>query len=83
MALADRIKQPPAGRQGLPCSIGELLADLPPAEREALETMLGTPDNRSPWSARQIYDALRDEGHTVGFQTINRHRGRHCRCFTR
>ena len=33
------------------------------------------------WNATQVYDALRDEGYTVGRQSINRHRGRKCRCF--
>lgn len=77
MALADRVTQPaPERAHGLPCSVGRLLADLPEAEADALRHMLG-----NGWSMNQIYDALSDEGHNVGRQTINRHRSRSCRCF--
>jgi hypothetical protein len=41
--------------------------------------MLGTPEKRG-WSQRDIYEALTAEGHEVGFQSINRHRGGACRC---
>ena len=77
MALADRVTAPPPPLHGLPCSIGALLDDLEPAERDALQKMLDS----SSWNATMIYDAVRDEGHTIGRQSINRHRGRKCRCF--
>ena len=81
MALADRIKEPPPSPvHGLPCSVGALLAALPEAEAEALNTMLtGTPQRR--WSQSEIHDAVTAEGHTVGIQSINRHRAGRCRCF--
>ena len=79
MALADRILEQPDIIHGLPCSIGALLARLDGAERDALLTMLGTPEQRG-WSQGQIYDALTAEGYTVGRQSINRHRAGTCRC---
>lgn len=78
MALADRT--PPRPSTGLPCSIGALLDRLHGDELDAFRQMLGTPENRG-WSATAIYDAVRDEGYDIGLQSINRHRGRKCRCF--
>lgn len=78
MALADKITAPPPATQsGLPCSIGSLISQLEGVELAALNTMLF----ELGWNAGQVYDALRDEGYTVGRQSINRHRGRKCRCF--
>lgn len=79
MALADRLASQPETRNGLPCSVGVLLDTLPSDEADALRTMLGTPEKRG-WNAGDIYDALVAEGHKVGLQTINRHRGGKCRC---
>ena len=76
MALADRVKTKPDRAHGLPCSVGALLSGLPDDESAALQQML-----TEGWSQRQIFEALRDEGHVVGQQTINRHRSRSCRCF--
>lgn len=78
MALADRT--PPAPTTGLPCSVGALIDRLDGAELTALEQMLGTPERRG-WSATAIYDAVRAEGYEIGLQSVNRHRGRKCRCF--
>lgn len=80
MALADRLANPPKPMHGTPCSVGALLEKLAGDERAALETMLGTPEQRSPWSASAVHDALAGEGYTVGLQTIGRHRGGKCRC---
>ena len=78
MALSQRITQPPASTpHGLPCSIGALLDRLDGDEKAALNSML----YELGWNAGQIYDAVRDEGYTVGRQSINRHRGERCRCF--
>ena len=80
MALSDRINEKrPAPIHGYPCSVGKLLAELDGDEREALLHMLGT-NERPGWSAADIFAALTSEGHTVGYQTINRHRGGKCRC---
>lgn len=76
MALTDRVKSKPARRHGIPCSVGELLDNLPEAESTALETMLTT-----GWSQSEIFAAVTAEGHQVGRQTINRHRSRACRCY--
>ena len=81
MSLAERLQETPERNFGMPCSIGTLLNTLPADEVAALQAMLGTPEQRSPWTASEIYDALQAEGHTVGYQTIGRHRGRKCRCF--
>lgn len=77
MALVDRIKDDaPERKHGLPCSVGKLLEDLPADEADALRHMLG-----NGWSMTQIYEAVTNEGHQIGMQTINRHRSRACRCF--
>jgi hypothetical protein len=83
MALSDRVKTPPTRVQGYPCSIGELLKALPKPEATALQKMLTTTlpnSSQWQWSQSEIYDAIRDEGHTVGRQSINRHRAGKCRC---
>lgn len=77
MALSDRLTAPPPPIHGLPCSIGALLDSLDDAEAKALQQMLDS----TAWNATMIYDAVRDEGHMIGRQSINRHRGRKCRCF--
>lgn len=80
MALADRIKEPSTRIHGTPCSVGALLAALPKDEAAALNLMLtGTPERR--WSQSEIHDAVTAEGHTVGLQSINKHRAGRCRCF--
>lgn len=77
MALSDHLSSARrASSTGLPCSIGKLLAELPTADKETLETWL-----REGFSGRRIYEALKAEGHEVGHQTVNRHRSGGCRCF--
>jgi hypothetical protein len=80
VALSDRVTagQRPS-RHGFPCSVGELLLHLQGGELDALFEMLGTPERRG-WPASEIFDALRAEGHKVGYQQINKHRGGKCRC---
>jgi hypothetical protein len=78
MALKDRVQAGPSATiHGLPCSIGDLIGRLEGDELAALNAMLYD----LGWNAGQVYDALRDEGYSVGRQSINRHRGRKCRCF--
>jgi hypothetical protein len=76
MALSDKLSAPPQAMHGLPCSIGSLLSELEGAEKEALEHMLAT----RQWSQDMIWQALKDEGYTVGRQSVNRHRAGKCRC---
>lgn len=78
MALAARIQDNAPRRKpsGLPCSVQKLLDDLPADESAALQFMLD-----DGWSQERIYAELKDEGHEVGKQTINRHRSKACRCF--
>lgn len=77
MALADRLDNTPGRIHGLPCSVGALEQRLQGEEADALQAML----HALGWSARRIHDALAAEGYDVGYQTINRHRSRACRCF--
>lgn len=80
MALVDHLSQQPVPKHGHPCSVGVLLDTLEGAERDALVTMLGTQEVRG-WPAPAIWNACKAEGHTLGLQSINRHRGGKCRCF--
>jgi len=77
MSLADRVKTPSPGLNGLPCSIGALLDTLDGDELAALQQILRSD---SGWSQAMIWKALMDEGYAVGQQSINRHRGGKCRC---
>lgn len=77
MALADRLDTTPQRANGKPCSVGALEERLTGAEADALYAMMHT----LGWSARRVHDALAAEGYECGFQTINRHRSRSCRCF--
>lgn len=79
MSLAERITETPERKFGLPCSVAVLLNTLEGDELEALLLMLGNDEDRG-WAAGDIYDALKAEGYSVGFQSINRHRGNKCRC---
>lgn len=77
MALVDRLADTPRRLPGTACSVGSLLDQLPDPEAKALEAMM----NELGWSAARIYEALTDEGHVVGRQTIGRHRSKSCSCF--
>jgi hypothetical protein len=77
VALADRLEAgPPSVIHGTPCSVGTTLSALAAKERAALQRML---DDRT-WTEGMIFEALTDEGITVGRQSIGRHRRRGCRC---
>lgn len=76
MALHEKLNKPQPPMHGLPCSIGTVLEALDDTEKQALETMLA---DRS-WSQDMIWQALKDEGYTVGRQSVNRHRADKCRC---
>ena len=79
MSLAEKLNQPGTGnRQGLPCSVAELLRDLPPKEAAALKEMLDSPWRI--WGHNEIEKALGEEGHPVGTGTVGKHRRRTCRC---
>lgn len=82
MAFADRAKTNPVRIHGSPCSICELLKKLPKGEAASLQVMLTDvrPGSTSwKWSQSDLYLAIRDEGHEVGRQSINRHRSGNCR----
>lgn len=77
MTLADKLAGEARSRTGRPCSVGALEDDLDGPEADALYAMLYT----LGWSGKKIWEALADEGHVVGKQTINRHRSRSCGCY--
>ena len=83
MSLAKAVNAgKPITHTGRPCSVGQLLEQLEasnPDEHAALLEMLGTQDQRG-WPAADIYDTLRANDYYVGYQTINRHRGKKCKC---
>jgi hypothetical protein len=74
MPLSERLRNPPPRVTGSECSVCLLLRELPKSESAALQTML---DDYS-WTANHIYDAVTGEGHTIGRQTIGRHRRGDC-----
>lgn len=76
MALKDRIESPEYGLTGKPCSVGVLLDTLDGDELAALKKILADRN----WSQAMVWKALADEGYEVGLQSVNRHRGRKCRC---
>lgn len=78
MALSDKLHNPPEPLHGTPCSIGALLETLEGDELAAFKAMLAA---HGQWTATMIYDAVRDEGHMIGRQSIGRHRRAACRCF--
>jgi hypothetical protein len=82
VALSARSKNRVESRSGLPCSIGEVYKALVdnPAELAELNSILYLEGN----TQRQVYDYLTDDGgFTIGFQSVNRHRGKDCSCFKR
>ncbi len=76
MTLAEALTSPAPHTSGLPCSVAQILAGLDDDDRTVLQRALS--DRQI--SAGQIYNALVAEGHSVGRQTIPRHRRGHCRC---
>lgn len=66
----------PRRQTGSPCSVGSLLERLGASEATVLRDWLGSND----WSARAIFEAVTTEGHTIGLQSIGRHRRGECRC---
>jgi len=76
MALADKVHNPQRNMSGTPCSVGLLLDTLEGDELAALKHMLASRE----WSQAMVWKALTDEGHEVGLQSINKHRGGNCRC---
>lgn len=80
MALADRLAER-SDETNETCSLARLIATLEGDELAALKVMLGTPEQWG-WTAPEVYEALKAEGHTVGFKVINQHRSSPptCRC---
>lgn len=85
--VADDFELPPAGRRGLPCSIGTVLdggvpsgstgEPLAEGERQRLAGMLA---DDSVYGS-QIAELLRERrGLNVGVQSVGRHRRGLCRC---
>lgn len=83
MSLADRLTNAEPPMKGMPCPVAALVAVLDEADRKAfldvLEVPAGTPGRLS--NAR-LAAILAEEGHSVHFKGIERHRTRVCRCYT-
>lgn len=80
MALAARSNTPAAGKTGKPCSIGavyEAVAD-DPTELAELNVVLYQENNTQ---AQAFTILTQDGGFSIGFQSVNNHRGKQCRCF--
>lgn len=75
MTLAERLTSPPVTRRGgRTCRVGKLLAELPPDDYLALAQALCNRD----WTASNITEALRDEGHDIAVHQVRQHRRGHC-----
>jgi 16S rRNA G1207 methylase RsmC len=60
------------------CTVGVLLMEkLDDIDSQALRNALEDTD----MGGEQIASALRDEGHDIAGQTVQRHRRRHCGCW--
>lgn len=80
MSLADQRNKARDKRQtGTPCSIGEVYRKLADQPDEIVE--LNALLYEDGLSGREVYEDLTADGHKVGSQSVNRHRGRDCRCF--
>ena len=79
MSLAERVQSTKGGsNQGLPCSVGTLLATLPKKDVAELLRLLETPWRLVPHAA--LERAIRAEGHLVGGGSVGKHRRGDCRC---
>lgn len=82
MALANRTPDiaPPA-KTGTPCSVGAIYSTLAsdPVELRELNVILYEEGN----TQAQVFEYLTKAGgfKGLGFQTVNKHRGKQCRCF--
>lgn len=80
MAIADiRNSSAPTTVKGPPCSVCQLLHDLPPEEAHALRELLSD----KLWRFADLAEALRGEGHQVGAHTLARHVGGKCSAATK
>ena len=81
MPLADRTKTPARPAiHGAPCSVGQVYRDSlnDEAELRELNTLLYLEGK----NARQVWDEFNAANLDVAWSSINKHRGRKCRCFT-
>lgn len=78
MALQQRNRVQPA-MHGKPCSISlvyEAVAGDPIELAELNLILYGEENNQA-----QVFKYLTDDGYAIGFQSVNNHRGKSCRCF--
>ena len=71
--VADAFATPPAWRTRTPCYMGEVLAQLDPPGRAAVEAAL-LPD--SGWTGAAIARTLSSLGHPIKADNVTRHRRR-------
>ena len=80
MGIADdlseggRVKR--GRKHGATCTMSTLIDGLTPADREALEPVL----KDDTWTGVEISQILRENGHSVGYWVVNRHRNGLCQC---
>lgn len=80
MAFSERAKAPRTPpKTGTPCSIGEVYRALGDDDTElsGFNALLYEQGK----SGSEVYDDITAEGFDIGVQTVNKHRGRRCRCF--
>lgn len=75
MTLADRAKAKQS-RQGPACGIAVLFASVDDTYRAEVQDMLAA----HGLQATSIAAVLKEDGHTIGADSIRRHRKRQCRC---
>ena len=74
MTIADRLAAPSVRSQ--PCALGRLIAAADQADAEALTAALADP----AFSTADIHRAIRNEGHTMSYPVVQRHRTGGCGC---
>lgn len=81
MALKDRPRTTakPA-THGEPCSVGQVYRTNLDDHEELAEIDSILYDEGK--NAREVWEELQASGYKVKHQTVNRHRGKTCRCFT-
>jgi len=82
LGISNKLQQTKRSTSGLPCSVGVLLSELEPEDREALQDVLTSEKSSTLPSNRQIFEILKEEGHYITFYAVGNHRRKQCRCFS-
>lgn len=76
MSFAALVVTGPPRRKGPSCSVGAFIESLEPAERDGLNTLLGS----AVWLSSDIAAEIAARGTRIAGTTIARHRRGDCRC---